>query len=121
MVRQIFRFEILLFVLYVGISAHFMVGKLRLSFQARPGLAVSAATDARDIFPVTLVISQHVDTKEYERVLSFSIRCRRHVCSSCLNLFFFLFSLLKRTNQGGWVMSTSDKQRAKGTLYNNGS
>ena len=92
MVRQIFGFKILPLVLYVGISAHFMVGKLHLSFQARPGLAVSAATDARDIFPVTLVISQHVDTKEYERVLSFSIRCRRHVCSSCLNLFFFLFS-----------------------------
>ena len=51
---------------------------------SRHGLDVSAATDAREHFPVTLVISQHVDSKEYERVLSFSIRCRRHVWSPWL-------------------------------------
>ena len=59
------------------------------SLVSRHGLDVSAATDARDIFLVTLVISQHVDTKGYERVLSFSIRCRRHFCSPCLFCFFF--------------------------------
>ena len=80
---------------------------------SRHGLDVSAATDARDYFPVTLVISQNFDTKEYERVLSFSIRCRRHVCSSYPSVFFSLLSMHKRTNQGGQIMSTNRKQRVE--------
>ena len=61
MVRQIFRFEILPPVLYVGFLLLISWRKIA-SLVSRHGfLDVSAARDARDIFPVTLVISQHVE------------------------------------------------------------
>ena len=81
MVRQIFRFEILPLVLYVGLSAHFMAENCISRFKTWFGCLSGYR---RKGYSVTLVISQHVDTKEYERVLSFSIRCRRYVCSPCL-------------------------------------